>query len=227
MAPRRLTREEKKAQTREDILRAAVQVFPRRGFHRTSVDQVAEYAGLSIGAVYSNFAGKAELFLALYQRQMDRWVTELPRPLDVGGSVADLIRAADAYWSGFLQNERDWFLVHMEFWAYVVREPGLREQYAVQFRRLRLALSAVLQQAADERQIALLVPADDLAAALLALVRGLLIETLADPGAVSPDLFSALLDILANTPVSPRPGADPLTAPSQGGATSPQPGQPG
>lgn len=199
MATRRLTREEKKAQTREEILTAAAAVFPRRGFHRTSVDQVAEHAGLSIGAVYSNFTGKAELFLALYQRQMDRWVAELPRALAVGGSANDRIRAADTYWSGFLQDERDWFLVHMEFWAYVVREPELLEQYALQFRRLRQALSTVLTQTADELRIILPLPADDLAAALLALTRGLLIETLPDPTVIRQDLFSTLLDRLLNT----------------------------
>lgn len=211
MATRRLTRDEKKARTREQVLRAAADIFPSRGFHRTSVDQVAEQAGLSIGAVYSNFGSKAELFLALYQRQMDRWVVELPRALEGGGSRTERIRAAGAYWTSFLHNERDWFLVHMEFWAYVVREPDLLAQYASQFQRLRLAVAELLQRNADELGVALPLPAGDLAAALQALNRGLLIETLADPGAIREDLFSSLLMTLAEGVASGGSGvpADP------------------
>src|SRR5205807_8868436 len=62
---KRLTREESRSQTRERLLRAAARVFLRRGFHRASVEEVAETAGFSTGAVYSNFSGKEELLLAL------------------------------------------------------------------------------------------------------------------------------------------------------------------
>lgn len=66
MAPRkRLTREESKAQTRADVLRAAGRLFLRDGFVATSLSAIAEEAGVTKGAVYSNFESKEDLFLTI------------------------------------------------------------------------------------------------------------------------------------------------------------------
>ena len=69
---RRLTRPERKEQTRGDLLAAAREVFERHGFHRASLEQIAEAAGYTKGAVYSHFpGGKDELFLAVLDRHID------------------------------------------------------------------------------------------------------------------------------------------------------------
>ena len=49
----------------------------RRGFHASSVDEVAERAGYTKGAVYSNFASKEDLFFAVYQRRVEQALTEV------------------------------------------------------------------------------------------------------------------------------------------------------
>ena len=77
--PRRLTRDERKAETREALLDAASRVFARRGYHAAAVDEVAADAGFSTGALYSNFEGKEDLFLALLQREIERQVDEVSR----------------------------------------------------------------------------------------------------------------------------------------------------
>lgn len=182
-------------------------VFPERGFHRTTVDQVAAAAGLSTGAVYSNFTGKAELFLALYERQMDRWVREIPTASEDGNSVEARVAAAGDYWASFLEQERDWFLLHMEFWSFVMREPGLQVRYAEQFRRLRLAIVALLEQAEDDFGVELPLPAADLATALQGLNRGLLIETLADPEMVNREIFTKALTAISGLSRPPGPVA--------------------
>ena len=65
MATVRRTRSDTKAQTRADLIAAARQVFLARGFHPATLDEIAEQAGYTKGAVYSNFAGKDDLFLAV------------------------------------------------------------------------------------------------------------------------------------------------------------------
>jgi AcrR family transcriptional regulator len=78
MSPaRRLSRDEQRARTRRDLLAAAATVFARNGYHATSVDMVAEAAGYTKGAVYSNFASKEELFLALIDEHLDQAVDTL------------------------------------------------------------------------------------------------------------------------------------------------------
>src|SRR5882757_778984 len=61
----RLTREESRALTRSRVMAAAGEVFAEEGFHAASLEEVAERAGYSIGAVYSNFRSKDDLFLSL------------------------------------------------------------------------------------------------------------------------------------------------------------------
>ena len=56
--------------TREALLEAAFRVFARDGFHGASLDGIARTAGYSKGAVYSNFASKGELFLAVMDHTM-------------------------------------------------------------------------------------------------------------------------------------------------------------
>jgi AcrR family transcriptional regulator len=66
---KRLTRQESKAKTRAELLRAAARLFVRKGFVDTSLSDIAEEAALTKGAVYSNFENKEDLFLALLQER--------------------------------------------------------------------------------------------------------------------------------------------------------------
>ena len=70
-------REEQRAQTRLDLLDAAARVFAERGYHGASVDLVAEAAGYTKGAVYSNFDSKEDLFLELLDRRIDTTITAM------------------------------------------------------------------------------------------------------------------------------------------------------
>src|SRR5689334_23549773 len=70
----RLTRDERKLQTRADLLLTARRLFEERGFHGASLDDIADEAGYTKGAVYSNFASKDELFLAVLGDHIERRV---------------------------------------------------------------------------------------------------------------------------------------------------------
>jgi AcrR family transcriptional regulator len=63
----RLTREESRALTRERLLAAAAKVFAQDGFGGSSIDRIADEAGFSKGAFYSNFASKDDIFLQLVE----------------------------------------------------------------------------------------------------------------------------------------------------------------
>lgn len=85
MARKRLTREESKAKTRQELLRAANRLFLRNGYVATSLANIAEEAALTKGAVYSNFESKEDLFLALLQEPDPEWTG----PHDVTGLEGD------------------------------------------------------------------------------------------------------------------------------------------
>jgi len=66
----RLTRAERKALTREQLVEAALRCFEAQGFAATTLEQIAEEAGVTKGAVYSNFASKEDLFLEVIGREV-------------------------------------------------------------------------------------------------------------------------------------------------------------
>src|SRR3954462_8690122 len=69
---KRLTREESRAQTRERLIEAAYTVFARDGLEAASIEDVAEVAGYSRGAFYSNFVSKDELVCAILGREIQK-----------------------------------------------------------------------------------------------------------------------------------------------------------
>ena len=83
----RLSRAERREQTRQELLSAAEACFVSRGFHASSVDEVAERAGYTKGAVYSNFAAKEDLFFAVYERRVEQVLTEVVPGLRQAGAA--------------------------------------------------------------------------------------------------------------------------------------------
>jgi len=54
--------------TQQRILDAATEVFSKRGFSATTMADIVDLSGASIGSIYHHFGGKKELFLAIYER---------------------------------------------------------------------------------------------------------------------------------------------------------------
>ncbi|HEV2998885.1 MAG TPA: TetR/AcrR family transcriptional regulator, partial [Solirubrobacteraceae bacterium] len=127
MAATRLTREQSKALTRERLLAAARGVFASRGFHGASVEEIAAEAGYSTGALYSNFGGKEDLFLALMEHEIDAYSQEIAAGLDELSSVAERARDGARHWMQIVEREPEMLMLFVEFWAYAARDPRARE----------------------------------------------------------------------------------------------------
>jgi AcrR family transcriptional regulator len=80
-------------QTRQLLLDSAAEVFARRGFEGATVAEIAERAGLSTGAVYGLFAGKAELFTAAVQASAEAELARVLRSDAVAGRASAMLRA--------------------------------------------------------------------------------------------------------------------------------------
>jgi AcrR family transcriptional regulator len=196
MQRRGLTRAQQQERTRARVVAAAAGVFPRRGYHRATVDEIAAEAGLTSGAVYSNFGTKADLFLAVYEQQMTRWVDELDAAVRRGATVERRSEAAIEQWLRYLREQQDWFILFVEFWTHAIKEPALRERFARQYARLRIAISDLVADSAADLGIQLPIDASELGLAVNALGNGLLLDKLIEPEAVPEDLYGRVLDLL-------------------------------
>jgi AcrR family transcriptional regulator len=181
----RLSRAERRKQTRQELVSAAEACFVSRGFHASSVDEVAERAGYTKGAVYSNFASKEDLFFAVYERRVEQVLTEVVPDLRQLGPE----RAFDELAAGAL-HRRDpddgWRAVFFEFWAHVVRHPELRERFAAIHARFLEPLAGAVRALAADRGLALPADlnADQVAVAWYAMEVGLNLERLSQPQTV-------------------------------------------
>ena len=160
MATRRLTRGERREQTREQLLEAAARVFARRGYHGAAVDEVAEEAGYTTGALYSNFSGKEDLFLSLLERFAARQLEEIAAAAASGPSAGARARAGADTWMAFLEREPELVPLFVEFWSYAVRNPELRPRFAEQRARARDIVCGVIEQAARDLGLRFRVPPD-------------------------------------------------------------------
>src|ERR1700743_653113 len=91
----RLSRQESRLETKAKLLDSAAQLFARGGYEGASVDLIAENAGYSKGAFYSNFESKEAIFLELLAAHKRREIEALSQLLtrDISGSeLVSLIR---------------------------------------------------------------------------------------------------------------------------------------
>src|SRR5437762_11255550 len=89
---RRPTREERKAQTREELLEAAARVFARKGYRAASVDDVSAEAGYTKGAFYSNFESKEDIFATLVADRSKSWTMAVAQGYTGPGSLDERLR---------------------------------------------------------------------------------------------------------------------------------------
>jgi AcrR family transcriptional regulator len=193
-AATRITRAERRAQTRAALLDAAARVFVDRGFAGASVEAIAAEAGYTRGAFYSNFATKEELFVALLQERGFELARSVARdsagmtPGELGAQAAAVHAHAVAEWM---------IRLFLEVLAHSGRDPetrrlaagfwsGTRDIGAEQIRR---------QYAAAGREP----PADpsEIASAFIALDVGLALQRYVDPDAVSLDAYPRLFELLS------------------------------
>ena len=88
------TRKQKQQRTRVELIEAAGRVFARRGYHGASVEEIAAEAGYTTGAVYSNFKGKEELFLALNDHELEKRLADYRAVVDAIDSPQGVEQAA-------------------------------------------------------------------------------------------------------------------------------------
>lgn len=125
--PARLTREQSRAQTRERLLASAAVVFAREGYAGASVDRIAEEAGYSKGALYSNFASKDELFFELIDYYAGGQADELCRRLDAAGGEEAIATVCD--WADGLQHEPDLRLLVLDLARLARNDAALSERH--------------------------------------------------------------------------------------------------
>lgn len=196
MPARPLTREQRKAQTRTQLLDAARKVFLREGFLRASVEEVAADAGFTTGAVYSAFGGKAELFLAVLDQRIDERARDMHEAARTAPSPEAGARNVARQWIDTLRQEPEWTLLLIEFWVFAARDPRLQKEVTARHRRLMEATARIWDEAAAAHpEMELLLPPLDMARVGSGMGHGFALERLVDPEGVPEDLLESMFSL--------------------------------
>jgi len=189
----RLTRREQQARTRAQLLDAAERIFARDGYRGASVSAIAEEAGYSHGAIYSNFNGKHDLFLALVEERIDARLAKVYEAADAelghGGEPLETARR----FLDIVQSERTALLLLVDFWNQAVRDPTAATKFAERHARLRSIIGRILEHAAHQQGHQLNAPADHVATAIITMFNGFAIEALANPDTTTADMLARTL----------------------------------
>jgi len=179
------------------LIKAARRVFAERGYGHATVDEIAEAAGLTKGAVYSNFGGKAELFYALMRERVEE---RLDLVADAAGTIRGNLDQVTVAVGGLLKElmmtQREWQIMFVEFWAVAAHDHRLQESFAIQRRDARARIGKIIQNVADELGIETEVPSEEIAAILLGLANGVAMEQIADPEQLDPDLLTKAMRMM-------------------------------
>ena len=202
----RMTREQSRAATRRRLLDAARRVVAARGYRGASVDEIASEAGYSTGALYSNFSGKEDLFLALMEHEIAREVRDIEQAVGRQATIPERARGGAAEWMSFVEREPELVLLFVEFWAFAVRDPNVRPEVARRMAAIRKMITRLIARAAEEFDLELALPAEHLAMAVDALADGIARQKLAEPKAVPDELLGGVLSLLFDAATRPRSG---------------------
>lgn len=208
VAERRSRRAERKDETRNELLAAALAVFAERGFHAATLDEVASRAGYTTGAIYWHFGGKDELFLAAFDEYAATRVQELAEiRADASGSLPERTRAFADHWMARNAADPTFTVIALEFAVHAWRKPELRQALAARHATVRQYLGRVLEEDAAGAGVELPMPAEHIAAALRELGVGLALAKLSDPDAFPDRLYGDFVQLfyeLATRPAGRR-----------------------
>ncbi len=220
-AGERLTRTESRELTRDRLLDAAAEVFNRHGYHGASLEAVAEAAGYTKGAVYSNFATKGDLFLALHRRYTVSRIAEQSAAM-AGLSAAQLAEQGGTAIIEQARTQERWDLLQIEFWLAAMRDPELRAAMVRDNEQLWTEMGAKFDRTFEREGLTPPFTGTEFAKLINALGSGLVLQLYLDPDFIDASLFARAIRALVGMPVDAVPSG---TAPAEPASTPPEPTQ--
>jgi AcrR family transcriptional regulator len=206
-----------RAETRRRLFTAAASVFAEYGVGAASIEQIADAAGFTRGAFYSNFASKEELVLAMLDDHLDR---SEAHNLDLhdrhphAGGLVQALRDDEGRRDDPLHRNP---LLQVELMLYAARTPELRPALGEHLRTMRGLVGTI---AADTMRADGVDPSIDpieLGTILVAIEDGLRLHRLIDPESTPADAFFTALESLQQLvdPTRAPVAADASTSPSK------------
>lgn len=206
---RRPTQAEARQRTREQLLAAAAQVFSEKGFAKASLEEIAESAGYSTGALYYNFKDKDELLLELlkagWSQDIDRRVSVVTQAF-APGSDGDPFEALSRHVAERADRHSQVARLQAEYWLHAILNPDGQEVFRAKLREQAEGLEPLIAAAMERYGTAGDISAKEMTTVAVLLFDGMVRQRSLDPQAIPEDLYARVIRRLFTT--RPAPGAD-------------------
>lgn len=190
------TRKETQELTRERLLDSARRCFARHGYDGSSVYRIAEEAGFSKGAFYSNFDSKDSILLEILTQHHAHYIADLRAAIDQATN-ADELSAALNRWSALRNQEPEWADLNIELQFHAKRDARFGLKYADYFLSYRDALAELIALRFEKVGREPPASVDDLAAVLIALADGVALQRILSHPA-SPEIAGTMLNLVSD-----------------------------
>lgn len=173
---KRLSRREAQNQTRERLIESARHLFIRSGFAGTSLRDIAEVAGYSQGAFYSNFSCKEAVLLEILKRHVASEDEQLEALIEDNQCSGGQILAALENWFENFERDRGWSILAVELQLHALRSPTFAESYACFWLEHEQRVARLVSRMFARCDKIVPIEAAQLAAGLTALANGLAVQ---------------------------------------------------
>lgn len=169
-----LTRERRRELTRTALIEAAAELFAQKGFHATSLEEIAQAAGFTRGAIYKNFRSKEDILIAVVDWTIERQLAAYADALeDAEASSSDRVSAAVEVWARAFKRDRNLTLLELELRLHALRNAEFRPRLAEWERHQSDRVARFIAEQCRSAGLKLTVAPEDLSAIALAAVEGL------------------------------------------------------
>jgi AcrR family transcriptional regulator len=199
-APTR-ARSRRKEQTRRQLIQSALAVVAEKGFANASVTEIAERAGLTTGAIYSNFRSKEALLLELVEMRLQESIPDPTAPLPAGAPATPELQrlvetAVAAAHFADTPDSRPLLMVQIELYLRALRDAELRGEMDAQAVEAARRLGQVLERVEAAPHPGPPPAPEQLAEILYACTQGMQQHRMMTPALVPDELFEWLVRAL-------------------------------
>jgi AcrR family transcriptional regulator len=195
--PERWTRERRVEHTRSLLLDAAEKAFAERGLGGAALEDIADSAGYTRGAIYAHFGGKEELFLAVIERQRQRFLDGFADVISSFRQLSDLnLDELSLRWRELMSGDAEQAAaLGYELTLYLVRNPEARERLSTQRLETVRWLADYISEGAKQIGGVLTIPAESLARVILATNEGVTLNSHVD----GEDLYRPFMELIISS----------------------------
>jgi TetR/AcrR family acrAB operon transcriptional repressor len=194
----RRTKEEAEV-TRKTLLEAGLKVFSRKGYADTTLDDIAQEAEVTRGAIYHHFGGKAELYNHVISSGWERIMPAIQQGISEGGNGLEKLRRSFVYFIRFAIEDETFRAINELMMFKTAMSDDLEEGMEWKRMGMRRGIDSVetfVRQGIEDGSIRADVNPLDVAIMLITLQNGLVAMWLIDPELFNPiERAEAMADI--------------------------------